>query len=456
MAPLSYPPLAELRQLLAAPGASPPGGAVASISTDSRLLQPGALFVALLGERYDGHDYVAAALARGAVAAVVQRPWRAGSVSEWQLLRVASPLQAYQTLARWQRQQFGGPVIAVTGSVGKTTTKELIAAALGAIGPVLATAGNLNHETGVPLTLLKLQPDHGVAVIEMGMRGLGQILELGQIALPNVAVITNVGTAHIGLLGSREQIAQAKCELLATLDPAGIAVLNADCPLLLETARSVWRGKTLTFGLTGGEVHGELVGDRQIAVAGQRFELPLTGVHNAMNFLAALAVARHLGVSWDQLRNLSVVLPPGRARRLELSNQVVVLDESYNAGPESTVAALELLAQQPARRRIAVLGTMMELGDHSVPLHRQVGEAVAALGLDLLLVVADSAEAEALTAGAGGVTSRCYSRREPLVDDLRDTLRPGDCVLLKASRAVGLDQVLTALADESSTGRPSG
>ncbi len=441
-----YPTLFELRELFGATAPQLVDGPVTGVSTDSRSLRAGMLFVALRGERFDGHAFVADALGRGAVAAVVDRRWRASDELAGQpLLRVDSPLQAYHALARWRRQRFAGPVVAVTGSVGKTTTKEIIRAALATVGPVLYTPANYNNEVGVPQSLLGLGPEHRFAVIEMGMRGPGQIRELGAVALPNVAAITNVGTAHIGLLGSREAIARAKCELLETLEPGGLAIVNADQPLLVQTAAAVWQGRTVGFGLERGELRGELVSDGRLQVEGQRFELPLPGRHHAMNMLCALAVARELGVPWEGLRALEVELPPGRGRRLQLDRGIVLLDETYNAGAESMRAALELLAREPAERRIAVLGTMKELGEHSVALHREVGQTVAALGLDALLILADPAEADALAQGAAGVAHQRFDGPEPLTDHLRATLRPGDAVLLKASRAVALDRVVAAL-----------
>jgi len=454
----AYPSLAEIRQLLGSAPGSPAEPAVTAVCTDTRQLEPGALFVALRGERFDGHDFVAHALQQGAVAAVVERGFSSGGgVAEERLLRVASPLGAYQQLGHWRRRHFGGSVVAVTGSVGKTTTKELCVAALRTAGEVLWTQANYNNEIGVPKTLLDLREEHRYAVIEMGMRGPGQIRELGRIAEPDIAVITNAGTAHIGLLGSREAIARAKCELLETLDPAGVAVLNADCGLLLETAAAVWPGETITFGLQGGDVRGELVDRRRLRVRGQDFTLPLPGAHNALNFLAVLAVAQRLGIAWDRLAELRVELPRGRARRLELRGDIVLLDETYNAGPESMSASLALLAGEPGRRRIAVLGTMHELGEHSAELHRQVGRTVAALGLDALWVLAEPAAAEALVGGATGVACRCFDDHEQLAEHLRRSLGEGDRVLLKGSRAVGLDRVVAALApDETVPAGPDG
>jgi len=442
---LDYPPLRELQHIVQAdPG---PHGAerITAVCADSRRVTPGSLFVALRGPRFDGHAFVAQCLARGAAAAVVERWYRGSGIDEGRLLRVRAPLGAYHALSRWRRTALGRPVVAVTGSVGKTTTKELIAAALASQGPLLCTPGNYNNEFGVPATLNRLEPRHRIVVVEMGMRGPGQIRELGQIALPDVAVITNVGTAHIGLLGSREAIARAKCELLETLSPGGLAVLNADDPLLMSTARQVWQGSTVTFGLERGDYRGTLEVDGHLQVHQQRIEPPLPGPHHAMNLLAALAVARHFDVPWSALRRLRVRLPDGRAQRLELQGGITVMDETYNAGLESTIASLRLLAIQSAKRRVAVLGTMKELGEHSLSLHRQVGETAAALGLDELWTVADDAEAEALIEGAQGLPAHRFDSTEQLTQHLSTALQHGDCVLFKASRAVALDRVVAAL-----------
>ncbi|MBW2526456.1 MAG: UDP-N-acetylmuramoyl-tripeptide--D-alanyl-D-alanine ligase [Deltaproteobacteria bacterium] len=442
---LDYPPLSELRRIV---GAEPaPGGAerVTAVCADSRRVSPGSLFVALRGERFDGHGFVQQALHQGATAAVVERWYRGAERDEAKLLRVRSPLAAYHALSRWRRQALGRPVVAVTGSVGKTTTKELVRAALASKGPLLVTPGNYNNEFGVPDTLGRIEPRHRIVVVEMGMRGRGEIRELGEIALPDVGIITNVGTAHIGRLGSRRAIAEAKCELLETLAPNGVAVLNADDDLLMETARRVYDGDVVTFGLARGDYRGQIDAAGMLQVRGQLIEPPLPGPHHALNLLAAIAVARRFDVPWEALQRLRVELPTGRARRIELRGGITLMDETYNAGLESTLASLHLLAVAPATRRIAVLGTMKELGDHSVPLHRQVGRAVADLGLDQLCVLADDAEAAALLEGAAGVPARRFDGSGQLTDHLSAGLRQGDVVLLKASRAVALDQVVAAL-----------
>ncbi|MEB3338518.1 MAG: UDP-N-acetylmuramoyl-tripeptide--D-alanyl-D-alanine ligase, partial [Leptolyngbyaceae bacterium] len=417
------------------------------ITTDTRSLQPGHVFLALRGEKFDGHEFVPIAFKQGAIAAIVDSVSSLDSTSH-PLLQIPDTLEAYQKISHWWRNQFAIPVVAVTGSVGKTTTKELISAVLGCFGSVLKTQANYNNEIGVPKTLLELEPSHQYAVIEMGMRASGEIALLSQIARPDIAVITNVGTAHIGRLGSEAAIAQAKCELLAEMPSTGIAILNHDNPLLLETATRVWQGRTLTYGLEGGDLHGELLDSETLLVEGVKLPLPLAGRHHALNYLAALAVAKVLNLSWSPLTTgLTVNLPGGRAQRYELPNDIVILDETYNAGLESMTAALHLLAETTGKRRIAVLGTMKELGDRSPEFHHQVGAVAQQLHLDHLLILADETEAVAMATGAAPLASEQFATHAALVDRLQEMVQPGDRLLFKASRAVGLDQVVKALCD---------
>lgn len=415
---------------------------VLGISTDTREPLEGKVFVALKGESFDGHQFVEDALKKGAIAAITDHriPEKVPH------LCVKNTLEAYQQLGHWWREQLQIPVIAVTGSFGKTTTKELISAVLATQGRVLKTQANYNNEIGVPKTLLGLQEHHQYAVVEMAMRGPGEIALLTQIARPTIAVITNVGTAHIGRLGSIEAIAQAKCELLAEMSGKETAILNFDNPLLIETAQKVWQGRTMTYGLTGGDWQGELINPQTLRVRGVDLPIPLPGRHNATNYLAAIAVADELGIDWRKLADgLQVEMPSGRAKRLDLPQDIVILDETYNAGLESMVAALHLLAETPGHRKIAVLGTMKELGDRSAALHQKVGQTVQQLNLDHLLVLVDDPQAQEIANAVTTIPTECYQTHGEMVDRLKNLLQPGDRVLVKASHSVALDRVVDQL-----------
>ena len=428
---------------------------IRGVVSDSRKLKSGQLFVALTGENFDGHGFVATAIAQGAVAALVSHEWANSEAARGlPVLAVSDTITAYQDLARWWRSQFQRPVISVTGSVGKTTTKELIASMLaGYVAPhkqVHKSQANHNNDIGVAQTLLAIAPEqHDFVVVEMGMRGLGEIERLAKTALPTVSVITNVGTAHIGRLGSREAIAIAKCELLAETPADGTAILNASDSLLMETASKVWHGKTITYGLGVGDVNGEVV-DGKLYVDNLVWDLPLTGQHNALNFLAGLAVLKALNLDWTQTTKGigKLDLPFGRAQLYELPQDVTILDETYNASPEGMLAALRQLADMPAKRHWAVLGTMKELGEMSTALHHQIGEAIGKLGIEGAIVLADG-EADAILAGANG--SLKYAIACDSYDDITQILLQkvtrGDRILFKASRSVGMDRVVKAFRD---------
>ena len=364
---------------------------------------------------------------------------------------VPDTLQAYQELAGLWRLQLAAPVVAVTGSAGKTTTRELIRSALAPLGPIWASSGNENNDVGVPLTLLGAAPDQAAVVVEMGMRGLGEIERLSRCASPDVAVITNIGTAHIGRLGSREAIATAKCEIVAGLGPDGLVVIPAGDPLLDRALARVWSGRVVRVALQGEghEAAADLLGslDCQGAIlelAGVALPMPLEGVHHARNMLLAMAVARELGLEPERWRPLQVDLPGGRSRRLQ-QNGVLILDETYNASPEAVLAALELLAQQPGRH-FAVLGTMLELGEQSLALHRSVAERARQLNLDGLVIVDQGEEGAAMVAAATGLSRlRQVDCPEAAVEPLQQWLQPGDVLLLKASRGVALERLIPLL-----------
>jgi UDP-N-acetylmuramoyl-tripeptide--D-alanyl-D-alanine ligase len=462
---------------------------LAAVSTDSRADLNGALFVPLVGDRFDGHRFLETALAGGAAAAVAQRD----RLSPEQLEAVVAlgrpvwlvddTLLAYQELGRLWRRQLAVPVVAVTGSAGKTTTRELIRASLACLGPVVASSGNENNDVGAPLTLLKADATTRALVVEMGMRGLGEIERLSRCAEPDVAVITNIGTAHIGRLGSREAIATAKCEISAALRPDGLVVIPAGDPLLEAALAAGWSGRVRRVALADDELApgtppADLVGrlaapfpasgsdterpeperlnadhlaTERLEVAGlPPINLPLAGRHNARNLLLALAVALELGVAPAALNDLAVEVPGGRNRRLQLGG-VTVLDETYNASPEAMLAALELLAAQPlapGATRTAVLGTMLELGESSLALHRQVAQRARSLGLEGLVIVDGGAEGAAMLEAAAGLERLVRVKRpEQALEPLLGWLRPGDALLLKASRGVALERLLALLQE---------
>jgi UDP-N-acetylmuramoyl-tripeptide--D-alanyl-D-alanine ligase len=448
--------------------------AIKAVRTDSRSDLSGALFVPLVGERFDGHAFLADALVSGgAVAAVAQADRLSAAEAEALAARSGRPLwlvqdtlAAYQELAGLWRRELGAPVVAVTGSAGKTTTRELIRAALAPLGPVVASEGNNNNDVGVPLTLLGAPAGTAALVVEMAMRGLGEIDRLSRCATPDLAVITNIGTAHIGRLGSREAIARAKCEITAGLDPLGTVVIPAGDPLLEQALAAVWKGRVLRValadersafppGLPPADLVGTLSADGNVLelegsdprLAGRRVQLPLEGRHNARNLLLTLTVASELGVGADALESLAVDVPGGRNRRLDLHG-VHLLDETYNASPEAVLAALDLLAGGAQGGRYAVLGTMLELGDQSLELHRRVAARARQLNLDGLVIVASGDEGSTMAAAAAGLP-RLARVEEPAdaLPLLLEWLRPGDRLLLKASRGVALERLIPLLQE---------
>ena len=420
---------------------------VLGITTDTRSIKSQEVFIALKGEKFDGHNFIKPAVEKGAIAVIVSHQIESLTIPQF---IVKDTLEAYQQIARWWRDRFEIPVIGVTGSVGKTSTKELISAVLSTQGKVLKTEANFNNEIGVPKTLLQITPEHSYAVIEMAMRGAGEIALLTDIVRPTIGIITNVGTAHIGRLGSREAIAKAKCELLARMSQFSTAILNYDNSLLIATASEVWQGKTITYGLTGGDIQGEINGDT-IKALDHNLPLPLPGQHNASNYLAAVAVAQVLKIELAPLvAGLKVELPKGRSRRYDLADDIVILDETYNAGLESMLAAVQMLKETPGTRHIAVLGTMKELGTYSPQLHRQVGAKAQELAIDLLLVLASETATAEIAHGAEGITTECFSDRTSLTNKLKEIMRSGDRILCKASNSVGLSQVVEELVNLSS------
>ena len=429
-----------------------------SVSTDTRTLQAGALFVALSGPNFDGHDFAAAAAERGAVAALVDRPL---SVELAQVV-VADPLAALSAFAREWRRQFQIPAIGVTGSNGKTTTKELIGAILSRLGPTLVTHGNLNNHIGVPLTLLQLNASHRYAVIEMGANHQGEIAHLANIAEPTVGIVTNAGAAHLEGFGSLEGVAIGKGELFRALPADGVAVVNAD-----DAFASMWREaasaeRLLTFGFEQPadfmahkvQSHSDATGFRidfeLVTPSGTRAAtLNLAGLHNLRNALGAAAAACAAGADLDDVvTGLAAV--KSVAGRLELKpaiNGAFVVDDSYNANPSSLKAGLDAFRSFTGARWL-VLGEMKELGDSSDELHAEVGRYARQAGVERVLAVGERARYAVEAFGEG---AEWFTDVDALIQAAQSSLRSGVAVLIKGSRANRLERVAAALTGGSST-----
>jgi UDP-N-acetylmuramoyl-tripeptide--D-alanyl-D-alanine ligase len=434
------------------------------VSTDTRTIAAGSCFVALKGERFDGHDFLAQAARAGAACAVVAGSRAASGPAGLPLLAVPDTLAALGALARHHRRRFRIPLVAVTGSNGKTTTREMIAAVLATRGPVLKSEGNLNNEVGVPLTLFGLSADHQAAVVEMGMNHPGEIARLAAVAEPQVGVVTNAAPAHLAGLGSVDAVADAKAELYRGLPPGGVAVANADDARMLKRAQQSGR-HLITFACGRGrrgdvvalEVlsHGEGglrfllgIGNRELEV-----RLGLVGEHNAVNAAAAAAAAVALGCTDKEIvQGLSAVRPVGRRLRLEaLASGVFLVDDCYNANPLSMRAALDTLgalARARGGRPVAVLGDMLELGPAEAEAHRDLGAAAAGAGLSWLASFGPRSRATAEAARAGGLADGAAFHTEDLATltaFVVDRLRPGDVLLVKGSRGMKLERLVEAL-----------
>jgi UDP-N-acetylmuramoyl-tripeptide--D-alanyl-D-alanine ligase len=420
------------------------------VSTDTRTLCPGDLFVALVGEKGDGHDFAPRAVDAGAAGLVVSRPPGTDSSVNLPVLTVANTEEAYGKIARVWRDRFSIPVIGITGSVGKTTTKEMLAAALSPLGNVLRTEGSQNTETGVPKTLLGLTAEHRAAVIEMGTRGVGQIAYLCEIARPTAGIITLIGETHIELFGSRDAIADAKAELPRFLPEPAVAVLNADDPYL-PRLRAQTSARVVTFGTESREADyraTEIVKTASgwsFIVNGAAVDLDTPSRHDVGNALAALAAAESLGVL---LHDAARALRTYRAPRMRMQAHatqygVTVLDDAYNASPTSVASALQTLGGYAGGRKMAFLGDMKELGDFAPEMHRTLEEHILAIGgLDALYTVGDLA---ALIPGAAERFADSRSAAEFAARAADWT--PGDVVLVKGSRSMAMERIVDALIE---------
>ena len=431
--------------------------AIDLVTTDSREVRPGCIFVAFPGEKFDGHDFAAKALAEGAEYVVLNHPVE-GVPAEKTVLCPDS-YRAMMTLGANYRSQFHPKVVGVTGSVGKTTTKQMTYAAIAGFGSTIKTEGNQNNELGLPRTLFRIGKETEYAVVEMGMSHLGEIERLSQCARPDAGIITCIGVSHIGNLGSQENICKAKLEICAGLKNGAPLVLNGDDPFLRKAklpdhVRPVWfslgdedadvcalnirqEGDGMTFTLEDGEEDTTEV------------HIPAMGRHNVANALAAYAAATRLGLSAKKvIAGLEQFQQTGMRQKVVHSKGVDVIEDCYNANPDSMKAALAMFREYPCKRRFALLGDMLELGEMSGPAHAEAGRQAAEYGVDVLLCYGPESARMAEAASAAGVKAAHVASYREAADALLSQMRPGDALLVKASRGMALEKALEIFYNE--------
>src|SRR5580658_873928 len=445
-------PLSRVAEFISAAGQFGRDAVAQGYSIDSRSIQPGELFFAVKGERMDGHDFVNKALENGAVAAVIRKDQLTRYPTKARLMTVDDTLAALQTLASAVRRLWAKSLIGVTGSTGKTTTKEAIAHVLSSRFRVLKSEGNFNNHFGLPLMLLKLEPEHDVAVIEMGMSHAGEIAALANIAQPEIGVVTNVAPVHLEFFESVAGIARAKYELIEALPATGTAVLNADDEYVSQFGRD-FKGKVVMYGTrVTADVRAENIRARGaegsefdvvIASTREHARLPLVGEHNVLNALAAVAVGLARGLNLSQAASALATLVPAdkRGQVLQLGN-ITVINDCYNSNPKALNAMVDALAAMPAKRRIVIPGEMLELGPAGEEMHRTAGEHAAGKKIDVVIGVRGLAQALVEGAGKSGARAEFVATPEEAGEWLAREGRDGDVVLLKASRGVKLEKAL--------------
>jgi len=429
-----------------------PNTFVDTVSTDSRTLQPGQLFVALRGENFDAHNFVQAVAETGAAGAIVERGWTGTAPKQFALLRVEDTLLAYQKLAANYRTSLPLKVLAITGSNGKTSTKDFAAAVLARKFRVTKTEGNFNNHVGLPRTILEATSEDEIGVWEIGMNHPGEIAALARIARPDAAIITNVGVAHIEFMGSREAIADEKAALAEAVGPDGWIILNADDPFTgriapRTQARAILAGTT-SGGIRAAEISQSATGSDFTISEGAhrcRAQLPVPGLHMIQNALFAVAAGRAFGLSLEEAASALASAPLSKARlQVKTIRGVQFLDDSYNANPDSVKAALRTLVELEADgKRIAVLGEMRELGAETERGHREVGEKAATLGIDQLIAIGETGKLTVAAAKRAGLKSAVAVDNTTEAADLLDRIaQPGDLVLIKGSRTARTELVL--------------
>ncbi|AIS52711.1 UDP-N-acetylmuramoyl-tripeptide--D-alanyl-D-alanine ligase MurF [Thermoanaerobacter kivui] len=433
---------------------------ITGISTDSRKITKGELFVPLKGERFDGEDFVKDAVSSGAVAVITADLRNVELLKDTTVavIYVKDTLTAFHEIAAYYRKKFDIPFIAVTGSSGKTTTKDMIAEVLSKKYAVLKTGGNFNNEIGLPLTIFRLESYHQIAVVEMGMSGIGEIKRLKEIAKPQVAVFTNIGVAHIEKLGSRENILKAKAELIEDFGENNVIVLNADDDMLVRLPQT-YRGKYYKYGITNGDVKAYNIekderGVRYVLKVRElekRVELSIPGMHNVYNSLAAICVGLEFGVSVEDMADALREFKPEKMRlNIIDGGKIKIIDDAYNANPDSMKAALTVLRDLDSKRKVAVLGDMLELGEYSKEAHKDIGKFVLECGIDVLVTSGNFAKYIAEEAKICGMNSSnifiCKNNEEAnkVLDSI---IKEGDLILVKGSRGMKMEQIVHHLQE---------
>ncbi len=451
----------SIREIVEATGGQLVSGsietAVSGVSTDSRKINTGCLFIPLIGERFNGHDYIGKALEEGAAAVLTAQ--EVSAAEDRCVIKVGDTSRALRDLAAFYRKKFSIPFVGITGSVGKTSTKDMIACVVGSRLKVLKTEGNLNNEIGVPLTIFNLDRNHEAAVLEMGMSGAGEISRLTAIIRPDVAVITNIGMSHIEKLGSRQNILKAKLEILEALNPGGLVVLNGD-DALLAGMKDLLKFRTVFYGMDEGvdyracniNSHGESGTFFDLAAGGREYNIhiPVPGVHNVHNALAAAAVGCELGIPMeDVVKGITDFSPSKMRMDIILFNGMKIINDAYNASPNSMEAGISVLCEIGLKsRKIAVLGDMLELGEWAEEAHFNVGKYASAAGTDEIIAVGDNARfiAEgALFAGHPQGKVKYFQENAEALTHLQKDLKPGDVVLVKGSRGMKMEEIVKAL-----------
>jgi len=428
-----------------------------NVCTDSRSVKEGDIFVPLVGEKFDGHDYILSSLEKGALGSLTQKDTEISS--DRVLIKVPDTLKALRDLAAYYRQKFSIPFVGITGSVGKTSTKEMVASVLQRVFKVHKTQGNFNNEIGVPLTVFGLDRSHEACVVEMGMSGFGEISRLTSIVKPDIAIITNIGLSHIEKLGSKNNILKAKMEILEGLNEKGLVILNGDDSLLYGL-KGLLNFRTVFYGLDEGmDYHGYNVvslgeqgstfniniGNREYTV-----KIPVPGLHNIYNALAGIAAGIELGISPDEIIKGIGDFSPGKMRlNIIKHNGLKIINDVYNASPQSMEAAIDVLKDiSEGGRTIAVLGDMLELGEISKKAHFDVGKYAVTKGIDFVAAVGEyrnNIADGAVDAGAGKDNVFVFKNNTEAASFLKEFVKPGDVLLVKGSRGMKMEEIVNML-----------